>query len=233
MKELVAPSKCFLVKNLIKHEFKESLFKLSKMIHLNKVDYLNEDIWEIPKSSRVEKILNLANELYEPALLNHGLRSYSFGKMMMKANNERVDDEVFFVGSLLHDLGLMRDCTHTTFEVAGAKEACSHCKDDFEARELDLIHEMIMYHDAIGVAESKSLELKYLHYGAGIDVADLWTHRLHEENYNEVFERYPGKNHISVMIELMKKRMKDNPKMYLSTLINLGFYEKMKSHRHA
>lgn len=176
----------------------------------------------------MQKIITLADKLYDGPLFNHGIRSYAFGKILMSLNDEKVDNEVFFIGSLLHDLGLIKDCTGTTFELIGADEACAHCSDILTAKQLDIIHEMILLHGAIGYAENKSNELKYLHYGAGVDVADLWSHRLNEQNYFEVYSKYPSQGHIPYMIDLLKKRMNENPNMYLSTVINLGFLGKMK-----
>lgn len=231
MDTLKAPSKCGLIKNLVKHEIRETIYKAQKLLGSSRGRYIDEKDWETPKSERTSKILNLAKELNHPALFNHGLRSYSFGKIMMSIAGESVEDEVFFAGSLLHDLGLMRDCTGTTFELVGANEACGHCRSFFEKRELEIIHEMIVLHDAVGHAENRSKELKYLHYGAGIDVADLWSHRIDEINYTEVFQKYPSLDHINLMIQLMKKRLNENPIMHLSTLMNLGFTGKMKKHK--
>ena len=231
MKALKAPSKCGLIKNLVKHEVHETFYKAKKLLGSSRGGYISVKDWEIPKSDRVSNILKLAKDLNHPALFNHGLRSYSFGKIMMSIAGERVDEEVFFAGSLLHDLGLMRNCTGTTFEVVGADEACGHCKDTFNKKELEILHEMILLHDAVGQAENKSKELKYLHYGAGIDVADLWSHRIDVKNYNEVFQKYPSLDHINIMIQLMKKRLSENPNMHLSTLMSLGFTQKMRRHK--
>ncbi|MEH0860444.1 hypothetical protein [Halobacteriovorax sp. DPLXC-1] len=231
--ELTKPSKCGLISSLIKHDIKESVYKLKLKLNINKRPYINTETITPPNSERVRKITKIATELYHPALFNHGIRSYAFGKLMMNILNEDVDDEVFFIGSLLHDLGLMRDCTNSTFEIVGAKEAVHICKEHYKEEELQKINEMIILHDAVGHAENKSKELKYLHYGAGIDVADLWTHRINPKNYDDIFKKYPSLNHIEVMIGMMKNRMLENPDMYLSTLIKLGFFDKMRNHKMA
>lgn len=226
------PHKCGLIKKLIKHELVEFCYRTNMMIQRRSPRYLGRVDWEIPKSENIQKILKLAKRLYQGPLFNHGIRSYAFGKILMTLNEEVVDNEVFFLGCLLHDLGLKQECGDISFEIVGAESACQHCKEFLNSEQLDIMHEMIRLHDAVGEAENKTLELKYLHYGAGVDVADLWTHRLNEKNYHEVFIDYPSENHIHYMIDLMKDRMNENPNMYLSTLINLGFYKKMKKHKY-
>lgn len=231
MTELKAPSKCGVIASLVKHEFKESCYKAAQVLRGGGNRYIDPLEWQVPKSERILKISRLASKLNNSALLNHGYRSFAFGKIMMNLAGENVDNEVFFTGAVLHDLGLMRDCTGTTFEVVGANEACGHCREDFSKKDLEIIYEMILLHDAVGRAENKSLELKYLHYGAGIDVADLWSHRINSKNYQEVFKSYPSHGHIEVMLDLMGRRLRENPKMFLSTLLKLGFEKKMRNHQ--
>ncbi|MFG1503754.1 hypothetical protein [Halobacteriovorax sp. ZH5_bin.2] len=232
MKTIKPPHKCGVIKSLIKYDLKETIYRSKMALSRRSASYISSVEWSVPKSEKVERIIALADKLYDGPLFNHGIRSYAFGKILMSLNNEKVDNEVFFIGSLLHDLGLIKDCTGTTFELVGADEACAHCHDILTPKQLDIIHEMILLHGAIGYAENKSLELKYLHYGAGVDVADLWRHRLNEQNYFEVYNKYPSQGHIPYMIDLLKKRMNENPNMYLSTVINLGFLGKMKQHKH-
>lgn len=231
MDALKAPSKCGLIKSLVQHEVNELIYRMQRILSSSKGAYVRPFEWGVPKSIKANKILELAKQLNHPEILNHGLRSFAFGKILMRLSGEKVDDEVFFAGSLLHDLGLMRDCTGSSFELVGANEAYEHCEEIFEKRDLEVLYEMILLHDAIGMASDKSLELKYLHYGAGIDVADLWTHRISVENYKEVYNKYPSHNHIEFMISLLKQRLNENPKMYLSTLMKLGFTRKMRKHQ--
>jgi len=61
----------------------------------------------VPDSRASNAAAALAAEKQSPTLTNHGLRSYGFGALLGIREGRAFDAEVFYVASLLHDIGLM------------------------------------------------------------------------------------------------------------------------------
>ena len=74
-----------------------------------------------PQTPAATAALSVATSFYSPALLNHCVRSYLWGTMYGAAHGIAFDDELYYVSSLLHDIGLTEafDCHTLAFEEAG------------------------------------------------------------------------------------------------------------------
>ena len=74
-----------------------------------------------PQTPAATAALSVATSFYSPALLNHCVRSYVWGTMYGAAHGIAFDDELYYVSSLLHDIGLTEafDSHTLAFEEAG------------------------------------------------------------------------------------------------------------------
>lgn len=222
-----APSKCFVIKEMLRMDFEKTRYLLKQKF--SSANGVSLDLnFSIPDSRRITEVIERGNEIYDPAIAAHCIRSYFFGKIFANIEKKKIDDEVFFAGSFLHDIGLNQSSSSVTFEVAGANCASQMCQRSFSTTEISIISEMISLHDAIGMANSGSSELRFLHMGAGLDVAGLWSYLLPEDLILKVYREAPANNFSNTIISLLKERMREHPKMFLSTLIRLGFYGKIK-----
>ena len=61
----------------------------------------------VPDSNGADAADALAAEGQSTALTNHGLRSYGFGALLGIREGRAFDAEVFYVASILHDIGMM------------------------------------------------------------------------------------------------------------------------------
>src|SRR6185312_13489096 len=61
---------------------------------------------KIPDSDVAVKATSLAHEVCEPSLFNHCARTYAFAGLLGARQNLKVDLELLFLASILHDLGL-------------------------------------------------------------------------------------------------------------------------------
>ncbi|NBI53274.1 hypothetical protein EIZ48_11870 [Photobacterium alginatilyticum] len=161
-------------------------------------------------------------------LLNHSLRSYAFGIAMAHKVKSKIDKEVFFLGSVMHDLGLTEKCMGTeTFEVEGAREARAFCiHQGIEVDKADLIHEMVALHNSVGIAHKCDPEIALLHYGAGADIAGLWSYDLNKRTVEEVLAEYSDEGFKAGMIRLIEEQIAQKPNSYMATMVELGFLEK-------
>jgi hypothetical protein len=60
----------------------------------------------IPDSKIAVGAMEMAEASSHPSLYKHVLRTFVFGSIVGKAECTRYDEELFFLGSVLHDLGL-------------------------------------------------------------------------------------------------------------------------------
>lgn len=78
----------------------------------------------IPDSGVARDAVALAREVSSPMLFNHVMRSFVFGKLVGARETVVVDDEVVFLSTTLHDLGLTGHAAGPRrFEIEGADAA--------------------------------------------------------------------------------------------------------------
>jgi len=162
--------------------------------------------------------------------VNHCLRSYAFGLAMAHKVKQPFDKEVFFLGAIMHDLGLTPEFDKgETFEIDGAKAARSFCiEHQIGAEKADLVHEMVAHHNSVGIAHKLDPEIALLHYGAGADVAALWISDIHKKTLSEVLSEYPRLDFKEGMSKLLSEQLSRKPTSYMKSLIQLGFLKKME-----
>ncbi|GAB7071875.1 cyanamide hydratase [Mycobacterium hodleri] len=80
---------------------------------------------DIPQTPAATAALAVATRFYTPALLNHCVRSYLWGRVYATAHDVAVDDELFYVSAMLHDIALTDsfDSHRMSFEQAGGDVA--------------------------------------------------------------------------------------------------------------
>ncbi|WP_432925616.1 HD domain-containing protein [Microbispora sp. CA-135349] len=78
-----------------------------------------------PETPAAAAALAVATRFCSPALLNHSIRSYLWGAGYARAHGIGFDDELYYVSSLLHDIGLTEtfDSHEVPFEEAGGRLA--------------------------------------------------------------------------------------------------------------
>jgi len=162
--------------------------------------------------------------------VNHCLRSYAFGIAMAHKVKQPFDKEVFFLGAIMHDLGLTPEFDKgETFEIDGAKAARTFCiEHQISAEKADLVHEMVAHHNSVGIAHKLDPEIALLHYGAGADVAALWISDIHKKTLSEVLSEYPRLDFKEGMSKLLSEQLSRKPTSYMKSLIQLGFLKKME-----
>ncbi|BBM03152.1 hypothetical protein GL2_32260 [Microbulbifer sp. GL-2] len=162
-------------------------------------------------------------------LLNHCLRSYAFGLAMSHKVKTTIDKEVYFLGAIMHDLGLTKTYDiGGTFELDGAQAARSFCIDrNISPEKADLIHEMVAHHNSVGIAHKKDSEISLLHFAAGLDVAGFWLNDINPKTLSEVIDNFPRLDFKEGMKQLLNEQIKRKPMSYMKPFIKLGFLKKI------
>ncbi|HEX2233053.1 MAG TPA: HD domain-containing protein [Thermoleophilaceae bacterium] len=128
-----------------------------------------------PDSRLAREAEELCRELSTPALLNHCLRVYVWGSLLGARDRLRYDDELLFVASLLHDLGLTDSFASRDgppcFAVQGAIAAGDWgLKHGCERSRAEVVANAISLHINPRVPPSEGVEAHLLAAGAAFDV---------------------------------------------------------------
>jgi hypothetical protein len=142
------------------------------------------ELFQLPETELARAAYRLAEESEAPYLFHHSVRSYLFARAFGRDRGLRpgtdYDDELLFVGCVLHDLGLA-DTDHgpQRFEVDGADTAAHFLRGHGVPDErVEIVWDAIALHTSTGIANRKRPEIALLQAGTGADVLGLALDRL-------------------------------------------------------
>lgn len=126
----------------------------------------------IPDTAPCRAAEAFAREASEPTLFHHAMRTFAFGAAAAHARRIAVDHELFFLGAVLHDLGLTELATgRDRFEIAGADLAVKLLSEHgVRDADLDVVWDAIALHTTEGVPPRKRPEIALVQLGAAIDI---------------------------------------------------------------
>ena len=157
-------------------------------------------------------------------LFNHVVRTYLFGASIGKKLGKVVDEEMLFLGCIMHDLGLtekfIRDAR---FEIDGADAARSYLTDaGFPEAKAEVVWDAIALHASMEIPERKRPEIALVHLGAFMD-GGMNAEIFPLSFYEEIFEAFPQNGNKAHFIELVAGVLrKKNHTAYLSFEKDIG-----------
>ncbi|MCC2252259.1 MAG: HD domain-containing protein [Bacillota bacterium] len=185
----------------------------------------------IPDSKVAKEATQLVYEISPKFLYNHCLRTYAFGGALGKKYGFNYDQELFYLASVLHDIGLTEQvCCKHSFEYEGADHAEKFLRShSFSQDKINVVREAIILHTSV-IAEEKQPEIALVHLGAGMDVMGLRIEDISEETFHYIIETYPRLGFKKSMIELIKydsklKNAQQQPNNLSSSMLRMGFVD--------
>ncbi|KAB2342689.1 HD domain-containing protein [Actinomadura rudentiformis] len=151
----------------------------------------------LPDTDLTRKALEYAEELETPALVNHCVRSYLFGRAVGEGQGLRpgadYDDELLFLACVLHDAGLSEPGDRDQrFEVDGADVAAAFLRGHGLADDrIELVWQAIALHTSVGIAHRLRPEIALTHLGAGADVVGDGVEAFPEGFADRVHAAFP------------------------------------------
>lgn len=149
---------------------------------------------EIPQTPAARAALTVATRFYTPALLNHCTRSYLWAANYAGTHEIAFDDELLYVSSMLHDIGLTDafDSHRVHFEEAGGHLAwvfgvAAGWAADRAAR----ASEIIVLHMRPDVSAADDPEAHLLQVATSWDVAGRRPEEFPQQLRADILERYP------------------------------------------
>lgn len=148
----------------------------------------------IPDSPAARDAEELCAEL-EPHLANHSRRSYLWSAILARHDGLSVDEELVYVGTLIHDHGLPRAietrdrrCFTVTSAATAAEVARRHGWDGARA---DAVAEGITLHLNPYVPREQGTEAHVMNAGIALDVAGLRHWQVDRVTKDAVLARHP------------------------------------------
>jgi hypothetical protein len=186
------------------------------------------DAIRLPDSAAAVRAEDLLHALGAPWLANHCMRTYLWGVIFAQAGGIRFDEELLFVASALHDLGLTEahrcgsQCA--CFAVAGARAAEQFADAAGWQRERrDRLSEAISLHLNVRVGLEHGAEAHLLHEGAALDVMGARMREFHPDSVTPVLARYPRLGFKAEISAAMERQAKDAPSSRAAFLVGMGF----------
>jgi hypothetical protein len=142
------------------------------------------------------EIARLATDLSRSAspayLFNHAMRTFLFGSLVGRALGQKFDDEVLYLASVLHDLGLTeRFEGDLPFEIQGAEAAKHFLEEHAYAKEkIGIVWDGIAMH-ASAIGQYKQPEIALVGEGAGADVIEPDFSKIKRSDADEIVRAFP------------------------------------------
>ncbi len=162
----------------------------------------------------------LARDYSQPFLFNHVMRTFAFGREAGATQSAAYDEEMLFLGSMLHDLGLVEAFVREDrFEIDGADAAAEFLsRQGYPDRKIAVIWDAIALHTTLSIPQRKQPEIALLQIGAGIDIGAIPRSLVTPEAVEIILAEFPRLGFKQAMLEAMGAVVRRKP---LSGVINL------------
>lgn len=130
-------------------------------------------------------------------LADHSIRSYFFGRALGEGRGLRAgedyDDEVMFLGAVLHDIGLTPEADGTQrFEVDGADRAARFVRDQgMGEASAETVWDTVALHTSPGIVNRKRPEISLAAAGIAADILAVGADDLAPQVVTAMLARFP------------------------------------------
>lgn len=148
-----------------------------------------------------------------PAVVAHSERSYRFAAGLALADGVELDDEVLYVGTILHDIGLAPAAAGSErFEVRGANLVRGLLLDNEMAPDRAAnVWDVIAMHASTPLARHKSPETRYANRGIALDVRGVGAEPLPAAFVRTVLDRWPRREFATEFERILADEVRAHP----------------------
>jgi hypothetical protein len=153
------------------------------------------DLIDPPDTALAAEVRRLLDQC-APVVAGHCERSYQFAAGFAAADTVELDDEVLYLGTVLHDVGLSPAGDGTErFEVRGANLVRALLLDHgMERDRIANVWDCIAMHASTPLARHKSPETRYANRGIALDVRGSGAEALESALLRAVLDRWPRRD---------------------------------------
>ncbi|WP_043636212.1 HD domain-containing protein [Nonomuraea candida] len=166
------------------------------------MDYDDYDDLPFPRTDLALAAMRHAREIEHPAIFNHSMRSYLYGRFIGEEDGQRpdldYDDELLFLGCVLHDTGLGEagpggpGNSEQPFDIDGADHAVRFLTDLGVSQErAEIVWDAVALHLHPDIALRKRPEIALVSAGAGFDLGPHGPYTLPEGYADRIHAALP------------------------------------------
>ncbi len=188
-----------------------------------------------PDSALCRAALELCEEVSPPAMTGHSLRTWLFSALFASRDGVAYDEEILYVASLLHDIGLTepyweKDRRAHCFAVEGAFAAESFAREHgVEEARAERIAEVIAAHLNVHIPLECGPETRLMHQGVGLDAIGRHIRGIDPRATEAVVARYPRDGVVETLSEPTRRQAKSRPRSRVALFTQFGFQGMVKS----
>ncbi len=191
------------------------------------VDRVDLDKIVIPDSQIASASLGLIESVAPKSLLYHSLRTYYWGSILAMQNDLSLDAEVFYIMSMLHDIGLCDACNQADgksqcFAVEGGRVAGQFMRDNEQPDNASYVQEAIVMHLNLHVPVSEGVEKHLLPAATSLDVVGARIGELKRDTVQAVIERYPRLSFKDDLIAMFNREYTHRPNSRIAFMQQVG-----------
>jgi len=179
----------------------------------------------IPDSRAAVEAEQLCREESSPMLYAHALRSYFFAWLLGSANGLRFDEELLYVGCVLHDIGLTSTYEEPvrSFEFVGADVAAELAeRHSWALARRHTLHRSIVLHMAPGISPAELPEVLLLEAGVACDVSGARSAEISRRAMREVVARHSRADFKREFAALLGREARRKPDCSAALLFGRG-----------
>ena len=157
--------------------------------------------------------MELARDHSPPFLFNHVMRTFAFGHAAGALQCAQYDQEMLFLGAVLHDLGLVEKFIgEDRFEIDSADAAAAFLsRQGYSDKKIAVIWDAIALHTTPSLPQRKQPEIALVQLGAGIDIGAIPRSLITSESIEIILAEYPRLGFKHAMLEAMGAVIRRKP----------------------
>ena len=173
---------------------------------------MNGVLIEAPATSLADDVRRLLATC-APAVVAHCERSHQFAAAFAVADAIELDNEVLYLGTVLHDVGLSPIAEGSDrFEVRGANVVRTLLLEHGMARDrVANVWDCIAMHASTPLARHKSPETRYANRGIALDIRAAGTDPLDPSFVRAVLDRWPRRDFPAAFEAVLADEVRAHP----------------------
>jgi HD superfamily phosphodiesterase len=175
----------------------------------------------IPDSALAREATELVGDVASPLLFDHSRRVFLWGSLRGEDLGLDHDPELFYVGAMFHDLGLVERhrSEHERFEIDGANAAREFLeRHGLPEAQVMTVWESIALHTTPGIPRYKQPEVRLVHVGVRYDVIGAGFEALSDDQRAAVLAAHPRTNFKEGIIAAFSEGIRDKPETAYGTM---------------
>ena len=184
----------------------------------------------VPDSAAAAEAERLARAESSPMLYGHALRSYFYAALLAARDGLDYDQELLYVGCVLHDIGLTPrfDDPVRAFEQVSA-DTCAELAEGhgWALPRRYRLHRAVVLHMAPTLPPAEETEVLLLEAGVACDVTGTRSPEISGRAVEELLARYPRAGFKREFPQLLRREAARKPHTHAALLLQHGLEERI------